>query len=133
MILGVGTDVVDIADLQRRLERTPALADRVYAPEEVALCRSRNPPWPCFAARFAGKEAVMKALGTGWAEGVTFADIVILESSAGGLGSVGNPRVELRGVVAQLVEAQSARLVLSLSHDDSLAIAMAALWRDPAP
>ena len=57
MIIGVGTDVVEIARMERSLERTPTLRDRLFTPAEAAL------PLESLAARFAAKEAIAKALG----------------------------------------------------------------------
>lgn len=65
-LLGVGVDAVVVAELRRTAEGTPGFCDRVFDPTEVEVCRGRADPWPCLAARFAAKEAVMKALGTGW-------------------------------------------------------------------
>ena len=65
MLIGVGCDVIEIARVQKAIERE-AFVERVYAPSEIAYCRSRGKQAAAsFAARFAAKEAVLKALGTG--------------------------------------------------------------------
>ena len=76
MIVGSGIDVIEIARIERALERSgERFARRVFAPQEIATCRSCRRAAPHFAIRFAAKEAVMKALGTGWAKGVRWVDI----------------------------------------------------------
>jgi len=125
-IEGVGTDVVSIADFQRRLDRTPGLEERVFAPEESAYCRSMARPAQHYAARFAAKEAVLKALGTGWGEGVEFRDVVVVR------GPRGVPLVRLEGGAAARMEGRRARLHLSLSHagDTAMAVAILETWED---
>ncbi len=127
MILGLGTDLVDIAELRKRLERTPEIRDTVYDPSELAWCDAQRPPWPWLARCFAAKEAVMKALGTGWAKGVSFRDIVVEPPSAPAPGTRPNPQVRLQGEAATRVAGQGARVQLSLSHDGNFAVAMAVL------
>jgi len=127
MILGLGTDLVDIAELQKRLERTPEIRDQVYDPTELAWCEAQRPTWPWFAECFAAKEAVMKALGTGWAKGVTFRDIVVEWSLAEAPGRPRRPRARLTGVAAERVAAQGAEVQLSLSHDGNYAVSIAVL------
>ncbi len=129
MILGLGTDLVDIAELRRRLERTPEIRAQVYDSTEIAWCEARLPPWPWLAECFAAKEAVMKALGTGWAKGVTFRDVVVHWSPAPSPGGREQPRVHLTGEAAERVAAQEAEVKLSLSHDGNYAIALAVLSR----
>ncbi|MBP7126295.1 holo-ACP synthase [Myxococcota bacterium] len=120
-ILGVGTDVVTIPDFERRMERSPGLEQSVFAPEESAYCRSMARPAQHFAARFAAKEAVLKALGTGWAEGVDFRDVVVVRDARGA------PSVRLEGGAAARLEGRSARVHLSLSHAGETAMAVAVL------
>ncbi len=120
--LGVGVDAVDIAEFRRTAEGTAAFCERVFDSTEMEVCRGRADPWPCLAARFAAKEAVMKALGTGWGEGVDFRDIVV----EGGGGRP--PEVRLRG--AALERAAGAHLRLSLTRAGGLAVAVAFLVRE---
>jgi holo-[acyl-carrier protein] synthase len=117
MVRGVGTDIVVIEDLRRRMERSPGLEEKVFAPSESAYCRSMAHPFQHFAARFAAKEAVMKALGTGWGSGVDFRDIVVERSPDAA------PTVALNGEAARLVAASRGRVHLSLSHAGDHAIA----------
>jgi holo-[acyl-carrier protein] synthase len=117
MVRGVGTDIVVIEDLRRRMERTSGLEEKVFAPSESAYCRSMAHPFQHFAARFAAKEAVMKALGTGWGSGVDFRDIVVVREPDGA------PSVALTGEAARRVAAARGRVHLSLSHAGDHAVA----------
>lgn len=119
MIAGIGVDIVDVADLRRRMERSPDLEARVFHPEESVWCRGMAEPWQHFAARFAAKEAVMKALGTGWSQGVAFRDIVVVREGDG------PPVVELHEEAARRVAAVGGRVAISLSHAAGTAVAFA--------
>ena len=97
MIVGSGIDVVEIARVERALgRRGERFERRVFTPQEVAACRRFARPAPHFALRFAAKEAVMKAVGTGWARGVRWLDIETLP----GVGGARNLRLALHGPVA---------------------------------
>ena len=118
-ILGIGVDIVEIsrmADLrQRHGER---FKDLLFVPEEYEYCLSRAKPDECFAARFAAKEAVMKALGTGWAEGVAFTGIEVVRQEGG------KPEIRLHGSTAKRAgELGAGTIHLSLSHSTISAIA----------
>jgi holo-[acyl-carrier protein] synthase len=82
VIVGSGIDVIEIARIERVLARAGArFLRRVFTPQEIAACESWRRPAPHFAVRFAAKEAVMKAIGTGWAEGVRWLDIETIPAS----------------------------------------------------
>jgi holo-[acyl-carrier protein] synthase len=114
VIIGVGTDLVEIARLEQALERTPALRDRLFTPAEAAL------PTDSLAARFAAKEALAKALGA--PGGLSWQDVEVVRDDAG------RPGLELRGTVAAAVERLGAdRVHLSLTHDGGMALAFVVL------
>ncbi len=114
MILGLGTDLVDIARLEQALERTPTLRERLFTPAEATL------PVASLAARFAAKEALSKALGAPAGLGWHDAEVVVEES--------GRPQFNLRGTVADAVAGLGAdRVHLTLSHDGGLALAFVVL------
>jgi len=119
VILGIGLDLVSVAEFRRIAESTARFRERVFRGEEIEFCSSRADPWPCLAARFAAKEAVMKALGTGWSQRVDFADIVILG------GGERAPQVRLSGEAAARVQALGGRVHLSLTHAGGFAAAFA--------
>ncbi|MFP8877956.1 MAG: holo-ACP synthase [Myxococcota bacterium] len=124
MIVGSGVDVVEIARIERALTRPgDRFARRVFAQAEIAACRKFRRPSPHFALRFAVKEAVMKALGTGWANGVRWVDIETVEQPA----SVTRPRLVLQfhGRTRELVdELGASRRHLAVSRTRSHAIAL---------
>lgn len=117
-MIGLGTDVVDIDRLRTVLERTPRVADRVFTDGERALAASRRDPVPALAARFAAKEAVMKALGVGLGA-FELRDVEVVREPSG------RPILRLTGRAAALAdEAGVTRWHLSLSHSDLVAIAV---------
>lgn len=138
MILGMGTDLVLVDDLRLRMQRTSGFRDAVFSPEEIACCERRSNPYPCFAARFAAKEALMKALGTGWSGGVAFTDISVehepqLDSAVDIPPYTLRPRVRLQGDVAQRLGCTGNRIHLSLTHTGNLAMAFVVIESEPAP
>ena len=76
-VIGVGTDLVEVARIRTALDRTPGLRDRVFTPAEYAYSARHRDPAPHLAGRFAVKEAVMKALGQGLGA-VSFTDIEVI-------------------------------------------------------
>jgi holo-[acyl-carrier protein] synthase len=119
MIIGTGVDVVEIPRIRKITER---LADRfilrVFTPSERQYCRAYRDPAPHFAVRFAAKEALFKALGTGWAKGVAWQDVEVLREGQNA------PAMVLHGEALRLSEAKGTRKIhLSLSHADLWAIA----------
>jgi holo-[acyl-carrier protein] synthase len=117
---GLGIDLVSVARFRTSVEDGgQAFLDRVFTPEEQQDCLRRKHPHPSLAARFAAKEAVMKALGTGWSAGVRFRDIEVASDEAG------VPRLRLHGRAAELADAADfGELRVSLSHTDEQATAV---------
>jgi holo-[acyl-carrier protein] synthase len=114
----VGLDVIEIDRIRRALEQRPRFRDRCFTEAEQRYCDSRPNPAQHYAARFAGKEAVGKALGFGVARAFAWRDIEI----------VGRPKpaVTLSGRVAAWAEQRGARSVdLSMTHARQLAAAVA--------
>jgi holo-[acyl-carrier protein] synthase len=114
-MLCTGVDLAEIDRIDAALKRWgPRFLSRVYTPAEVRFCRGRVPE---LAARFAAKEAVMKALGTG-ARGIAWREIEILPARGG------QPQVYLHGRAALRAEAIGLEVIaISLSHDKGMAIA----------
>jgi holo-[acyl-carrier protein] synthase len=119
MIIGTGVDLVEIARFRKVLERTKdRFVQRVFTAEEQTFCNSHHDPVPHFAARFAAKEAAFKALGTGWAKGITWRDAEVLREESGA------PVMVLHGEAQKLAAAKGARTVhVSLSHTENSAVA----------
>ena len=115
MIVGIGVDVVEVARFERAASRTPALLARLFA-ESEQIQDGRALPLRSLAARFAAKEALIKALGD--SQGVTWHDMPVV---ADGLRT---PSFALRGGVARIAEERGITAVhLSMSHDAGIAIA----------
>lgn len=118
-VVGVGTDLVDVDRVRRALERQPGLRTRLFTTAEWDYSARHRDPNPHLAARFAAKEAVMKALGRGMSS-MGFAEIEVERDEHG------VPSVVLHGAAAAVaLERGVDRWHLSLSHTDTLAQAVA--------
>ena len=119
-MIGIGTDLVDLDRFRDALARTPGLVPRLFCADEQAYAERRNDPTERYAARFAAKEAVMKALGVGLGA-CEFTDIEVVRDDDSGA-----PAVALHGRARQLAdEAGVSRWLLTLSHSDPTAHAIA--------
>jgi holo-[acyl-carrier protein] synthase len=119
MVVGIGIDVVEIARIRRLMERwQDRFLQRVFTEAELAYALRRHDPAQHLAARFAAKEATLKALGTGLSMGVRWREMEVRR------GRGQPPQLELSGRTAELGEARGVRrLHVSLSHDAGLAVA----------
>ena len=121
MITGIGTDLIEIVRIQRAIEKNPHFMERVYTANEIAYCQRKKNVWQSFAARFAAKEAVSKALGTGIGP-VGLMEIEILNAENG------QPKLVLHGKALQLAADRNIQRVhISLSHSEAYAMATAVL------
>ena len=109
---GLGIDLIEIERVERALERRPRLAERLFTERELAYARSRRRPGSHLAARFAAKEAAIKALG---GRGVAPRDVEVVGSEP--------PRLRLHGRAAELADAAGVELAVSLTHSRELAAA----------
>lgn len=121
MAVGLGVDIVEIERIARVIERTPSFALKVFTEQERAYCDAKANPVAHYAARFAAKEAVCKALGTGiLAHGVRMTDIEVTRDGRG------RPLVALHGAAARIAQEQGVLEVpLSLSYTHNVAVANA--------
>lgn len=119
MIVGIGVDIVEVERLSAIISRQgDRFLKRVYTDREVAYARGCAHPEQRFASRFAAKEAVLKALGTGWTRGVSFRDVEVTTDD------VGAPSVAVMGRALDISRSRGiARWHISLSHDHNYAIA----------
>ena len=120
-IVGIGTDITECLRIAKMVERHADLfLSRVYTPKEIQYCRSRKQSTEHFTGRWAAKEAILKALGTGWRRGIAWRDIEILNQADG------RPVVYLHGGVKRIVEQLGiSSLQVSISHCHTHAIALA--------
>ncbi len=124
-LAGIGVDMLEIARMEKVLERRPSFAKRVFTKSERAYCERMARPAQHYAARFAAREAVLKALGTGFSRGVGLADVSVRNNEAG------RPEVVLSGRAQQIAEEQGVREVaLSLSYTHDVAVASAVAMTD---
>lgn len=116
---GIGIDLVDISRIERALERRPRLAGRLFTEREIEYARSRRRPARHLAARFAAKEAVVKALGLG--PGTCLREIEVIPGSP--------PEVELHDEVGRIAVDRELTVRISLTHEREMAGAVAIAGR----
>ena len=126
MIVGTGIDIAEVARIRRSIERFgDRFVERVYTPGEINYCDSKANRAERYAARFAAKEAAMKALGTGWNHGVRWRDIEVCRQPGG------RPTIAFHGKAAEFAARLGAvHVALSLSHTVEQAIAQVILESD---
>ncbi|MDH3493394.1 MAG: holo-ACP synthase [Acidobacteriota bacterium] len=119
MILSIGTDIIEVYRIRETIERTPRFAERVFTDVEREYCESKGAAAAqSYAGRFAAKEALMKALKTGWRGKITWHDIEIRNDEQG------VPSFELSGEALRLLDQLGAvRVHLSISHTSEHATA----------
>ena len=118
MIKGVGTDIVDVARMREKIEKDGGFRQFVFSPEEIDYCGRQTYPAEHYAARFAAKEALLKALGTGWANGIAFHEISVEHDEKG------RPVFRFLGETAATMEKTGHMAYhVSLSHERDKAIA----------
>lgn len=120
-VIGIGTDIVECERIERMIQKHDRIfLDRVYTPAEIEYCTSRKPNVQHFAGRWAAKEAILKAIGTGWSRGILWTDLEILNEPGG------QPRVHLSGVALRIsTERGIAEMLISISHTHGYATAFA--------
>ena len=120
-IVGIGTDIVECLRIAQMIERhAESFIQRVYTPLEIEYCSSRKAATQHYAGRWAAKEAVLKALGTGWIRGISWRDIEIRNHPGG------KPSIALAGGAREVCETNGvAEVHISISHCRSHATAYA--------
>jgi holo-[acyl-carrier protein] synthase len=119
MIVGTGVDLAEVPRIRASIERFGAkFVDRIYTAGEIAYVERKANKYERYAARFAAKEAGMKAIGTGWRMGVTWHDFEVANLPSG------RPTLRLHGVAARVAEKLGVRNIsLSLTHTRELGMA----------
>jgi len=129
-VIGIGTDIVECLRIAQMIERHGELfLTRVFTPREIEYCSARKATTQHYAGRWAAKEAILKALGTGWSRGIRWRDMEIRNDVAG------KPSVALGGEARDLCERLGiGDMLISISHcrthATALAVAVAAERED---
>ena len=115
-IFGLGTDIVNIKRLEKILKKkNNAFKSRIFSKNEIIYCDKKNNPFPFYAKRYAAKEALSKALGTGIRKGINFKDIEVSNNN------LGKPLIKLKGNTASFfkkkIKVKNYSIHLSLSDD----------------
>jgi holo-[acyl-carrier protein] synthase len=120
MVVGVGTDLIEIARIANSIDRFgERFLRRIFTPREIAYCQTKKNAAESFAARFAAKEAGAKALGTGISRGVGWLELEVAREPSG------KPRLELSGRAAEWARRLGVgRTSLSLTHSRDVALAV---------
>ena len=119
MIVGMGIDVAEVERIRAVIEsQKERFLHRVYTDKEIAYCEQFKNKFERYAARFAAKEAAMKALGTGWSRGVRWRDVEVVRERGG------RPGLSLKGEAKKIADALGVKhIALSITHTADQAIA----------
>lgn len=123
MIVGIGTDLAEVSRIRESIVRFgDRFLNRIYTESERAYAESKANVHERFAARFAAKEAGMKAIGTGWNFGITWKDFEVVNERSG------RPKLLLHGVAREIANRLHAdRISISLTHTKEMAFAVVIL------
>jgi holo-[acyl-carrier protein] synthase len=119
VIVGMGIDITEVSRMREAIERRGrSMVKRLFTPAEIAYCESHRDPYERYAARFAAKEAGMKALGTGWRRGVRWVDLEVVRLPSG------KPTLALHGVAHEIAAGLGVvNISLTLTHSGNTALA----------
>ena len=119
MIFGVGIDNIEVKRIKKQIDGSTKFKEKIFTAKEIEYCESKKNYAESFAARFAAKEAFLKAIGTGWNDGLEFNDIEILNDEKG------KPMVHLRGKAKQIIlDNVLGQIQVSMSHLKEIATAI---------
>ena len=126
MIIGMGNDILDVSRVKRELDATDTVfRDRVFCRGEIQYCEGKRYPARHYAARFATKEALFKALGAGLGNGVPWQEVEVCQ------GDQGKPELVLSGDTLRVARQRGMRSAfLSWAHTDAMAMASVILEGD---
>lgn len=116
MILGIGTDLFEVDRMKKTIEKQPTFIDGIFTDNEIRYCKSFRNSAEHFAARYAAKEAFLKAIGTGLRDGISLLDIEITNNE------LGKPFISLTGKSKELADSYGVTEIhLSMSHTKKMA------------
>jgi holo-[acyl-carrier protein] synthase len=119
LIYGTGTDIIEVSRIQKAMERNIGFRDKIFTPDEIKYCEEKKNKYQHYAARFSAKEALLKAMGTGWRLGIRFADIEVYHDE------FGKPLIRLTGKAKEhAIQEGLKKIHVSLSHLKELATAI---------
>jgi holo-[acyl-carrier protein] synthase len=119
MIYGIGTDIIEVARIEKVMQRDIGFRDKIFTPGEIEYCETKKHKYENYAARFSAKEAFLKAIGTGWRFGIRFGDIDVYHDD------LGKPFIRVTGKAKELTEDLSiSKIHVSLSHLKEMATAI---------
>lgn len=120
-VIGIGTDIIECSRIDQMIEKHgDVFLNRVYTPNEITYCCKRKAANQHYAGRWAAKEAVLKALGTGWAHGIQWTDVEVVNQQGG------KPEIVLSGRAQEISESQGiTAMMISISHCKGYATAYA--------
>ncbi len=125
MVIGIGVDIVEVQRIERALGGSGSMVTRVFTPAEIEYCEQRQNRAQHFAGRFAAKEAALKALGTGWGEGIRWRDVEVTAEDSG------RPILHLHGRARQVSEDRGAkRSLVTITHAEAYAVALVVIEGD---
>ncbi len=117
MIIGIGTDMIEVKRIRDVMERDFGFREKIFTGGEISYCDKMKNKYQYYAARYAAKEAFMKALGTGWRFGIAFSDIDIYHDE------LGKPFIRLSGKSQELAaKAGVSQIHVTLSHLKEIAM-----------
>jgi holo-[acyl-carrier protein] synthase len=127
MIIGTGIDIIEVSRIEKALSRDIGFRDKIFTPGEIAYCEGKKHKYQHYAARFSAKEAMLKAIGTGWRFGIRFADIEVIHDE------LGKPHIAVYGKAKELMEQLLvSKIHVSLSHLKETATAIVIIESEPA-
>ena len=123
MVIGIGTDIIEIDRIKNSIEKYgDRFLSKIYTPTEIEYCQSKVNKYQHFAARFAAKESVYKALATGWQEVLSWQEIEIFNEATG------MPHVTMRGKLKEFL-ADDKSLKISISHSKNYVVSVAIIYK----
>ena len=118
MIQGIGTDIIEVNRMSERLKKEQGFISSIFTPKEIEYCEKFKFKAQNYAARFAAKEAFLKAIGTGWRNGLSFNQIEITNNK------LGKPEINVTGKAREIIDEMKIKNIhVSLTHSDEYSVA----------